>query len=442
MDWMFPAAAALTGAMGLGMALWGLWYVGVALFCLRRPPDYGRRPARARFAVLIAARNEELVIGPLINSLLTQDYPAELYDIWVIPNNCTDHTAQAARSFGARVLPCARPVRTKGEVLRYAYERLRGRGYDAWCVFDADNLVHRRFLAEMNSAWLAGAQAAQGFRDSKNPYDTPLSGCSSLYYWMLNRFHNGGRAGLDLSALITGTGFMISSRLLDRLGGWNSETISEDLELTAQCVLAGERVWWVPEAITYDEQPLTWAESRKQRRRWSSGTIQVARLALPRVLGAMGEAPRLALADLGATLMIPAYQLAALAGLACGASGRRPGRGHPGGGPAGGGGRRPGQPALRRPHRHPGGVHPAAAGGPVGPAAPARPGAVLAVPAVLAAHHRGELPPGDHPVGGDPPHPKRDPGGPGPVIHLITGGEETCAEICLQSCCSGSPPWG
>ena len=319
MDWMFPAAAALTGAMGLGMALWGLWYLGVAMLCLRRPPDYGRRPARARFAVLIAARNEELVIGPLINSLLTQDYPPELYDIWVIPNNCTDHTAQAARAFGARVLPCARPVRTKGEVLRYAYERLRGRGYDAWCVFDADNLVHRRFLAEMNSAWLAGAQAAQGFRDSKNPYDTPLSGCSSLYYWMLNRFHNGGRAGLDLSALITGTGFMISSRLLDRLGGWNSETISEDLELTAQCVLAGERVWWVPGAITYDEQPLTWAESRKQRRRWSSGTIQVARLALPRVLGAMGEAPRLALADLGATLMIPAYQLAALAGLACGA---------------------------------------------------------------------------------------------------------------------------
>ena len=319
MDWMFPAAAALTGAMGLGMALWGLWYVGVALFCLRRPPDYGRRPARARFAVLIAARNEELVIGPLINSLLTQDYPAELYDIWVIPNNCTDHTAQAARSFGARVLPCARPVRTKGEVLRYAYERLRDRGYDAWCVFDADNLVHRRFLAEMNSAWLAGAQAAQGFRDSKNPYDTPLSGCSSLYYWMLNRFHNGGRAGLDLSALITGTGFMISSRLLDRLGGWNSETISEDLELTAQCVLAGERVWWAPRAITYDEQPLTWGESLKQRRRWTSGTLQVAGRYLPLLARALWTAPSLALADLMATLLIPLYQVAALAGLACGA---------------------------------------------------------------------------------------------------------------------------
>ena len=319
MDWLFPVTLALTGALGLGMTLWGLWYVGMGLMALRKPTDFGRRLPRARFAVLIAARNEELVIGPLINSLLAQNYPPELYDIWVIPNNCTDNTARAARGVGARVLECTVPVKSKGEVLRFAYRRLRGRRYDAWCVFDADNLAHPDFLAEMNCAWLAGAGAAQGYRDSKNPHDTPLSGCSSLYYWMMDRFHNGGRAGAGLSAMITGTGFMVSDRVLRKLGGWNSATISEDLELTAQCVLAGERVWWVPEAITYDEQPLTWAESRKQRRRWSSGTIQVARLALPRVLGAMGEAPRLALADLGATLMIPAYQLAALAGLACGA---------------------------------------------------------------------------------------------------------------------------
>ena len=319
MDWLFPVTLALTGALGLGMTLWGLWYVGMGLMALRKPTDFGRRLPRARFAVLIAARNEELVIGPLINSLLAQNYPPELYDIWVIPNNCTDNTARAARGFGARVLECTVPVKSKGEVLRFAYRRLRGRAYDAWCVFDADNLAHPDFLAEMNCAWLAGAGAAQGYRDSKNPHDTPLSGCSSLYYWMMDRFHNGGRAGAGLSAMITGTGFMVSDRVLRKLGGWNSATISEDLELTAQCVLAGERVWWVPEAVTYDEQPLTWAESRKQRRRWSSGTIQVARLALPRVLGAMGEAPRLALADLGATLMIPAYQLAALAGLACGA---------------------------------------------------------------------------------------------------------------------------
>lgn len=317
MDWLFPAALALTGTMGVLMTLWGLWYLVSGLASVRRPADYGFHPARTRFAILIAARNEELVIGPLINSLLTQDYPSDLYDIWVVPNNCTDNTALAARNFGARVLECTVPVKSKGEVLRFAYNRLRGRRYDAWLVFDADNVVDPRFLAEMNNARMAGARAAQGYRDSKNPYDTAVSGCSSIYYWMMDRFHNGGKAGLGVSAMIGGTGFMVTQALLDRLGGWRTETISEDLEITAQAVLAGERVAYVPRAITYDEQPLTWEQSFTQRRRWSSGTLQVAQRYLPALNEAQSRRPRLSLFDFEATLLLPAYQLAALAGLAC-----------------------------------------------------------------------------------------------------------------------------
>lgn len=317
MDWMFPAALALTGTMGVLMSLWGLWYLISGLACVRKPKDYGFHPARTKFAILIAARNEELVIGPLINSLLTQEYPSDLYDIWVVPNNCTDNTALAARNFGAEVLECTVPVKSKGEVLRFAYNRLRGRRYDAWLVFDADNVVDSRFLAEMNNARMAGVQAAQGYRDSKNPYDTAVSGCSSIYYWMMDRFHNGGKAGLGASAMIGGTGFMVTQTLLDKLGGWRTETISEDLEITAQTVLAGERVAYVPKAATYDEQPLTWEQSFTQRRRWTSGTLQVAQ----RYLAALGDAqarrPRLALFDFEATLLMPAYQLAALAGLLC-----------------------------------------------------------------------------------------------------------------------------
>ncbi len=317
MDWLFPAALALTGSMGILMTLWGLWYLISGLACVRKPADYGFHPARTRFAVLVAARNEELVIGPLINSLLTQDYPSDLYDIWVIPNNCTDNTALAAWNFGAKVLECTVPVKSKGEVLRFAYNRLRGRQYDAWLIFDADNVVDSRFLAEMNNARLAGVQAAQGYRDSKNPYDTAVSGCSSIYYWMMDRFHNGGKAGMGLSAMIGGTGFMVTQRLLDRLGGWRTETISEDLELTAQTVLAGERVAYVPRAVTYDEQPLTWEQSFTQRRRWTSGTLQVARRYLPDLGERQAQRPRLALFDFEFTLLLPAYQLAALSGLVC-----------------------------------------------------------------------------------------------------------------------------
>lgn len=316
MERFLSLMAVLSGLFCAAVTVWGGYYLLTGLMSWRRPERCGRSLPRTRFAVLIAARNEELVIGPLINSLLTQDYPAELYDIWVIPNHCTDNTARAAKNVGARVLECTIPVKSKGEVLRFAYQRLRGRRYDAYCVFDADNLADRRFLAEMNNAYQAGARAAQGYRDSKNPYDTAVSGCYSIYYWMMNRFFNAGKAGLGLSAMINGTGFMISSGTLEKLGGWQTRTISEDLEITAQCVLAGEKIHWVPKAVTYDEQPLDYAQSVKQRRRWTSGTLQVAESYLGRAEAAIGVGGKcLAPADLAATLLIPAYQAAALCSL-------------------------------------------------------------------------------------------------------------------------------
>ena len=104
MEWIVMLIKALAGTAGSLLALWGGYYLVSGLMCWRGQRPFPVRPARTKFAVLIAARNEELVIGPLINSLLMQDYPPELYDIWVIPNNCTDHTARAAAGFGARVL--------------------------------------------------------------------------------------------------------------------------------------------------------------------------------------------------------------------------------------------------------------------------------------------------------------------------------------------------
>lgn len=319
MELVIKLMLALTSILSVAMSLWGGYYLVTGLMSWRKPMNYGRHRASTRFAVLIAARNEELVIGPLINSLLMQDYPPELYDIYVIPNNCTDHTALAAHHYGANVLECTIPVKSKGEVLHWAWNQLSDCGYDAVCVFDADNLAEEHFLMEMNNAYCAGARAAQGYRDSKNPYDTPVSACYSIYYWMMDRFHNGGKAGMGLSAMVNGTGFMVARQTLERLGGWNTHTISEDLEMTAQCAAKGVRVAWVPRAVTYDEQPLTYQESVKQRRRWSSGTLQVAQAYLSRLGWGLTKDNWHFTGDMCATLLIPAYQIAALVNALAGA---------------------------------------------------------------------------------------------------------------------------
>ena len=269
----------LTGLAWFSIALlaaYMAYFVLLALPGLRKDPVYPAAPPANRFAVLVAARNEEAVIGALVESLMAQEYPRAMYDVIVIPNNCTDDTAGAAARAGALVWECAVPVRSKGQVLSFAVDKLleEENPYDAICVFDADNLVDPGFLQAMNDARCAGIRMAQGRRDSKNPCDTVISGCSSIYYWMLNKYFNNSRWRFGLSAVVNGSGFMADLELLRQWGGWHSRTMVEDLEFTGQCALQNTRIGWVPGAITYDEQPLTFSQSWKQRKRWSTGIIQ------------------------------------------------------------------------------------------------------------------------------------------------------------------------
>lgn len=251
-------------------------YIAVtgALFLLPRK-KYPLAAPSARFAILIPARNEEAVIPGIIRNLQQQNYPEEKYDIFVIPNNCTDHTEAAARACGARILRCLGTVRTKGEVLHDIFDQLKGH-YDAYCVFDADNRADPEFLARMNDAIAAGAEAAKGKQVASNPYDSWVAGCYDLYFQNNNLLFNRPRASLGLSAKLIGTGFMITDSLLEKLGGWNTVTLTEDTEFAAQCAMRGIRIHYVPEAKSYDEQPLAFAASIRQRRRWSSGVMSVS----------------------------------------------------------------------------------------------------------------------------------------------------------------------
>ena len=109
---------------------------------------------------------------------------------------------------------------------------------------------------------------------------------------------------------------MVSSAAFEKIGGWCTQSISEDLEMSAQCALAEVPIAWVPKAVTYDEQPLTFRESLKQRRRWTSGTLQIAGSWLPAIGRRLAERPLIQTLDMGATMLIPAYQAAAVVSMA------------------------------------------------------------------------------------------------------------------------------
>ena len=288
--------------------LLALYTAFLSLFCLlprrRIPPSV----PEARFAVLLPARNEEAVIAATVAQLLRQNYPRDQFDIYVIPNNCADATEDRARAAGAKILTCRCPVRNKGDALREAFSQLSGR-YDAYCVFDADNLVHPDFLARMSDAIARGAACAKGKHMALNPYDSWVSGCYDIYFENFSLLYSRPRDALKLSAKLVGTGFMVTDDLMARLEGWNTQTMAEDLEFAAQCAQAGIRVHYVPEALTYDEEPVTFSLSMRQRRRWAAGVQQVANLYIPKLLAAP---PTRYLPDMLVTLALIYAQLLAL----------------------------------------------------------------------------------------------------------------------------------
>lgn len=267
MDMLMMILGALSGA-------YGLWFVAIALLgSLKKYKSSARSAPRTRFCVLVPARNEENVVGHLVKSLTAQDYPRELFDVIVIPNNCTDATAEAALKAGAQVLDCDVPVKSKGDVLRFAFESLENRGYDAYCILDADNLAAPGFLRAANDAIQAGWEVAQGHRDSKNPSDSWVAGDTSIFFWIMNRFYYRARSALGMSAALNGTGIVLSAALIKRLG-WNMVTLTEDLEFTGLCAAEGVKIGFMDDAVVYDEQPAGIVDSIVQRRRWFKGGMQ------------------------------------------------------------------------------------------------------------------------------------------------------------------------
>lgn len=229
-----------------------------------------------RFMAIIPAHNEESVIRNLVESLTKQDYPKELYDIYVIADNCTDKTAEIAKKAGAIVYErFDEEHKTKGHALNWFLNQKieEDAPYDAFCVFDADNIVDEKFLKNMNKKLCQGEDVVQGYRDIKNPTDSWVSAGYAIFYWTMNRFYHLARYNLGLSPLINGTGFMVKFDVV-KPNGWDTQTLTEDIEFSLKRIIAGKKLGWATDAIVYDEQPVGFKQSWSQRSRWTVGHIQ------------------------------------------------------------------------------------------------------------------------------------------------------------------------
>ena len=262
----------------------GIIYQGVCILAslFSHEITFPAAPMDRRYAVLISARNEENVVGNLIDCIRSQTYPSELIDIWLVADNCTDETARVARDKGCHVVERFDSAKVgKGYALTYLLDQMIDKGledvYDAYFVFDADNRLDPHYIEEMNKAFQSGFRILTSYRNSVNLSDNWVSSGSALWFIRESRFLNNSRMLFGSSCHVGGTGFMFSSEIMKRNRGWKFHLLTEDLEFTMDSVLHGDRVGYCGTAILYDEQPVTFRQSWRQRLRWSKGFLQVFR---------------------------------------------------------------------------------------------------------------------------------------------------------------------
>lgn len=239
-------------------------------------------PMDNRYAVLISARNEAKVVPNLINSIREQTYPSSLVDIWLVADNCTDDTAEVVRSMGCQVVERHNLEEIgKGYALTYLLDEMIARGkasdYEAFFVFDADNRLDKHYIEEMNKAFQSGFRILTSYRNSTNISENWVSSGSALWFIRESRFLNNSRMLFGASCHVGGTGFMFSQEVMQRNNGWKFHLLTEDLEFTMDSVLHGDRIGYCGTAILYDEQPVSFLQSWRQRLRWSKGFLQVFR---------------------------------------------------------------------------------------------------------------------------------------------------------------------
>lgn len=264
--WIYRILAILT--------IYKTFYLIIGTFFTRVFP---KAKKNHKYAIVIAARNEEAVIGNLLDSINKQDYPKKLITTFVVCDNCTDNTFKVAKKHGAICyVRFDDKHKTKGYALQYLFECIekdyKRDSFEGFFVFDADNLLEPDYITRMNEAFDAGEKIITSYRNTKNFDENWISSTYAIHWLRSIRTAHRARSILRLATNIQGTGFLFASELVKN--GWKYTSLTEDRAFTADAVKEGYRISYNDKAMFYDEQPVNLKIALRQRLRWSKGHLQ------------------------------------------------------------------------------------------------------------------------------------------------------------------------
>lgn len=241
-------------------------------------------------SLLVPAHNEEIVMAGTIESLLHLDYPRDRMEIIVIEDSSTDHTRRVIEHLMAvdrRVKLVAIPPGLGGRGKSHALNAgLAHASHGLIAVYDADNSPEPTSLRRLVAELLAEPRlaAAVGKVRTLNARASFLTRCIAIEFIAFQWIAQAGRWRLLRLASLPGTNYVIRREALERVGGWDTQAIAEDAELTVRLAQQGHQIKFVPQAVTWEPEPQHWAVWVRQRLRWARGGTYVVRKYLPRLV--------------------------------------------------------------------------------------------------------------------------------------------------------------
>ena len=237
------------------------------------------------FAILIPARDESKVISNLLDSIKKQTFKIDSKDIYIIVESKKDKTVDIAKERNINIIYRKNLTnrRRKGYALDDAIKEIlkKKKHYDAYFIFDADNVLDRNYFKEMVKSYKKGYDIGIGYRNTKNGNSSIFSACSSLTFSMINTFSNNYKMKHNLTLTVSGTGFYIKGKIIEELGGYPFNSLTEDYEFTLYATLNDLTSTYNMKAKYFDEQPTDYATTIKQRTRWVKGYFDSRRKYYP-----------------------------------------------------------------------------------------------------------------------------------------------------------------
>lgn len=282
-------------ALGL-LALYGMhriWLLAVWRRQRRRPP-LAAPPLPAilpMVTVQLPIFNERFVAERLVDAAARLDWPADRLEIQLLDDS-TDDTCEIVegrvrhwRERGIRVSHVRRPHRKGFKAGALAAGLAAARG-EFIAVFDADFTPAPDFLRQTMPHFadpgVGMVQARWGFRNAEHSW---LTGLQALLLGPHFAIEHQVRFSRGLFFNFNGTAGVWRRTAIEGAGGWQSDTVTEDLDLSYRAQLRGWRFVYLCHYSVPSELPVTLAAFRGQQQRWAKGSVQTARKILPLVLG-------------------------------------------------------------------------------------------------------------------------------------------------------------